>query len=199
MFDKPARRYPIVAELLAIAVAFQGRLRVMDFGGALGSLYFQHRSYFDSIEEIKWGVVEQKSSVETGRTHVVDPNIEFHETIESCIASVKPDIVVATCVLQHLSDPWGTLHELLKASPKIIIDRLPLINTDVDRLTVQNVNEKIYPASYPAWVFSRSNFINVVENYGYQILNEFESIDELELDNLTLRTVGLVIQKKEVA
>jgi len=198
MFDKPARRYPIVAELLAIAVAFQGRLRVMDFGGALGSLYFQHRSYFDSIEEIKWGVVEQKSSVETGRTHVVDPNIEFHETIESCIASVKPDIVVATCVLQHLSDPWGTLHELLKASPKIIIDRLPLINTDVDRLTVQNVNEKIYPASYPAWFFSRSNF-NVVENYGYQILNEFESIDELELDNLTLRTVGLVIQKKEVA
>ena len=45
LFHKPEPRYPLLAEMLAVGLQKGGRLSVLDFGGALGSLYYQHRSF----------------------------------------------------------------------------------------------------------------------------------------------------------
>jgi putative methyltransferase (TIGR04325 family) len=145
---------------------------------------------------LKWGVVEQKSFVDAGRRHFSDGHLQFFESIQDCVDSMSPDISIASCVLQYLPDPWPALRELLRAAPKTIIDRLPLIDTGADRLTVQTVNKAIYPARYPAWFFSRDRFFTELDHCGYDIVNEFESIDTVELDHAPLRTIGMVIRKK---
>jgi putative methyltransferase (TIGR04325 family) len=199
LFDTPSPRYPLVAELLAAASGLGNRLSVMDFGGALGSLYHQHRAYLENIVELKWGVVEQKTLADAGRAHCTDEHLQFYDSIEACVAGMHPDIAVASCVLQYLPEPWVALRQLLGAAPATIIDRLPLIDADTDRLTVQTVDDKIYPASYPAWFFSRSRFMAALDENGYRAVNEFESIDTVELDQLPLRTIGMVIRKKKAA
>src|SRR5712691_6915719 len=46
LFEKPDYPFPIIAATLKQALASDGRLSVLDFGGSLGSSYFQCRSFF---------------------------------------------------------------------------------------------------------------------------------------------------------
>jgi putative methyltransferase (TIGR04325 family) len=196
LFERPSPRYPLVAELLATAGEFDNKLSVLDFGGALGSLYFQHRSYLERVHDLKWGVVEQQSFLDVGCSNLTDGCLQFHESIAACASNINPGIAIASCVLQYLPDPLSALQDLLRATPKTIIDRLPLIDARVDRLTVQTVDERIYRASYPAWFFARDRFIEAISDAGYRVVTEFESIDTIELDGESLRTTGLVVRKK---
>jgi len=195
LFDQPAPRYPVIAERLTCALAQHGRLDVLDFGGALGSLYFQHRSFFSNLEAVQWSVVEQKEFLTQGRAHVADGCLRFYESIEACCKERSPAIGIASSALQYLPNPRELLLQLLAATRATILDRLPLIDAATDRLTVQTVPPSIYSASYPAWFFSRGQFLELLTANGFRPVREFDSIDELELDGRPVRTTGMVIEK----
>jgi len=65
-FDYEAYRWAPLACLLRVAAENGGILRVLDFGGALGSFYFQHRKHFQNLKYIRWAVVEQAHFVTCG-------------------------------------------------------------------------------------------------------------------------------------
>jgi putative methyltransferase (TIGR04325 family) len=196
LFDAPSPRYPLLAEVLASADS-DGSIGVLDFGGALGSLYFQHRACFSHLRRLEWSIVEQPTFVHAGSVNLQDESLRFYASIKACGTERTPTIAIASCVLQYLPDPKSALLEILAASPKTVIDRLPLIDAPAHRLTVQVVPNRIYPASYPAWFFSRSLMLALLAENGYEVHNEFESIDTIELDGRLIRTVGWVIEKKQ--
>ena len=193
LFDRSAPRYAVLAELLASAAAHQGELRVLDFGGALGSLYFQHRSYFSALRRVEWNVVEQESFVAAGREHLEQDGLRFFTSIEDSLAHATPAIVMASCVLQYLPQPREMLLRLAAAAPRMVLDRLPLIDAPADRLTLQTVPASIYPASYPAWFLARRALADLLEANGYVVESEFESIDVMELDGRTFPSAGWII------
>ena len=49
------------------AAANGGRLEVVDFGGALGSTWWQHREELSALGLRRWVVVEQPQFIEAGR------------------------------------------------------------------------------------------------------------------------------------
>lgn len=179
-FEKPEYRWPLLSSLLYVANLKQ-QLHVLDFGGSLGSLYFQHKKWFDGIDEIFWGVVEQLHFVDAGKTEFVTKNLDFFFNIEEYIRQKQiPDIVVLSSVLQYLEYPFQILQEIAETGPEfLLIDRTAFIAQDKDRLTIQHVPASIYKASYPAWFFSEKQFIERVESLGYEVFDEFPCDDHV--------------------
>lgn len=173
-FDKAETRWPIAASLLLAASRCEGRLRVLDFGGALGSTYWQHRKILSHLD-LTWGVVEQADYVYAG-AQFADDRLSFFNTVEEFRASGEPDIILLSSVLQYLSKPYGVLQSLASTpAGYLVIDRTPMSALDRDIAAVQKVPKHIYDASYPSWIFSRERM--KVSLPGWSLLEEFPGIE----------------------
>ena len=76
-------RWPIFACLLVAAAERDAHLNVLDFGGSLGSFYFQHRKFFSKLKNVSWSVVEQTQFVECGREQIQDGTLKFMSRLTS--------------------------------------------------------------------------------------------------------------------
>ena len=156
--------WPVLAGLMWAAARQQGRLNVLDFGGALGSTYFQHRRFLGGLAEVRWNVVEQAHYVACGNAEIADGTLRFYPDIAACLAEQTPNVVLLSGVLQYLPEPLALLDELASVGATVmLIARTPVANTPINRLLVQQVPASIYPASYPMWVFSESQLLARLE------------------------------------
>ncbi len=145
-------------------------LIVLDFGGALGSTYWQHRRVFETWN-IRWIVVEQTHFVEIGQAEFENPQLKFAFTIESACKNERPHIVLFNSVLQYLETPYAFFAAVEQQGiPSVFIGRTPTFDGKKDRITRQIVPPKIYKAAYPSWIFSLDSFKKqLVKNDKYRI------------------------------
>ncbi len=68
---------------------------------------------------------------------------------------------------------------LLPIRSTIIIDRTAIANFSRDIITVQNVKEEIYQASYPCWFFNENKLLKLFENY--EVIFDFDSFCDFPL------------------
>jgi len=179
-FADPAAYWPLLACLLRVAAAGGGRLQVLDFGGAFGSTWWQHRSWFNGID-VKWMVVEQPHIVEAGRREFANGTLQFFETMDAACAERQPAVVLLSSVLPYLETPHAVLADVARRGFRhIIIDRMGFVAGDRDRLTVQRVPPAIYEASYPCWFFA---WAGVLRHFaaGYRLVAEWPSFDEADV------------------
>ncbi len=157
-FETPEYNWSLISALLLAAGGLrEGEpLRVLDFGGSLGSSYYQNRKLLPSDLGLRWMVVEQDAFVERGAARFSNAELSFRKSIEDCGA---PDVVLLCSVLQYLPEPWRVFESLLKLEPSFLyMDRTPfIVGGSADRLCVQHVPPSIYAASYPAWIFSKAS------------------------------------------
>jgi putative methyltransferase (TIGR04325 family) len=173
-------RWPTLACLLRIAAENGGRLHVIDFGGSLGSFWFQHRRHLMGLKEVCWTVVEQPHFVACGREEFQDENLKFSASLEEAVEARPADVIFCSSVLEYLSDPYAWLQRFAKSDIRwLLLDRTPFIEANEDRLTVQKVPPSIYPASYPAWFFSRQKFNKAVRQFGYVERARFTAEDDV--------------------
>jgi putative methyltransferase (TIGR04325 family) len=183
LLPRPERPYPLLACLLAAALKAGGRLSVLDFGGSLGSTYFQCRPFLSGIDHLRWAVVEQPHYVVVGRREFTSEVLGFHDTPEAACVAVTPDVLLLSGVLAYLSDPYEMLERLLGLRiPSIVVDRTPFLRSDRDRLTVQVVPPEIYPASYPAWFFGQTRLLSTFDRAGYRVAEEWPCVDDYSPD-----------------
>lgn len=194
-FDQLERPGPVLDLLLQAAAENGGHLSVLDFGGALGSTYFHCRSFLAGAKTLEWSIVEQPAHVACGRRDFANEQLRFYATIAECLAERRPTVLLLSGVLQYLPEPWTFLHDA--ATPgfqHIIIDRLAVIDAPRDRLTVEVVAPRIYPASYPAWFLSRPNLPARLPA-GWKIQQEFDALDRQLLDGIELTFKGYALQR----
>lgn len=165
-FSEMEYNFPLASPLMRAATR-HGRLHVLDFGGALGSTYFQARALGNATPHLKWAIVEQPAHVEAGTKEFANQELSFHRTIEDACKHEQFDVLLLSGVIQCLPDPFGFLDSVLgRRISSVILDRTPFILNGVTRLTVQHVPECIYPASYPAWFFSEAELLDrFAQNY----------------------------------
>jgi len=179
-FEHEEYRWPTLACLLRVAAEHGGRLRVLDFGGSLGSFYFQHRRHFRHLDVVRWSVVEQTHYVACGRADFESDELKFYESVGDCLDAGPVDVILCSSVLQYLQNPYGVLADLTASGvPCILLDRTPFIAARRDRLSVQHVPPSIYRASYPAWFFSRERFLDETRSLGLHNEAEFSSDDDV--------------------
>lgn len=154
-FHEVEYRWPLLAWLMWTAASNQGRLRVLDFGGSLGSVYFQNRHFLGTLPDVRWNIVEQPHFVECGQQHFEDERLRFYHEFDDAIAASGSETLLLGGVLQYLERPYDWIDRFLRAGfQSIIIDRTPFGRSASDRITVQRVPASIYSGSYPSWVFS---------------------------------------------
>jgi putative methyltransferase (TIGR04325 family) len=166
---------PLLDALQLVATANGGRLRILDFGGALGSNYWRHRSWLSDRGELCWDIVEQPQFVAAGRQHLRDTPLQFFMSVEEAEAATRHDVLLCAGVLQYLEDPFSTLATWIdRGWPYLLFNNLPLHRTAPDYLTVQHVPPAIYSASYPVWFLNREHFLSRFEGR-YETVSEFAS------------------------
>lgn len=179
LFDEIQYAWPLLAGLMWVAARCGGRLNMLDFGGSLGSTYFQNRIFLSALPGVRWNIVEQSGHVGIGKAYFEDDNLRFYESIAECLADTQPNAVLLSSVLQYIEHPYTVLDQILELlCDHVIIDRTPFWDGPTDRLCVQTVPPSIYPASYPSWIFSRSQFyLHIHEDW--EIMVTFDNPDRL--------------------
>lgn len=173
LFDKIQYSWPLLAGLLWIASQNDNRLNLIDFGGSLGSSYFQNRKFLEHLKELSWNIVEQENFVECGRQYFSDEHVKFYPSITDSMAEGTSDTLLLCSVLQYLEKPYEFLHEIKVIGFKyVIVDRTPFLKEGDDRLTVQKVPPYIYEASYPAWLFDKEKLMKLFMDR-YELVSDF--------------------------
>ena len=164
LFDEIEYQWSLLAGLMWAAARNEGGLNVLDFGGALGSSYFQNKKFLQSLSGVRWNVVEQAHYVEAGRAKIQDENIRFYKSIEECLTENQPNVILLSSVLQYLESPTDLISKLNEVGAIcLIIDRTPFLLYEKDKLIIQNVPSFIYPASYPMWILSLPKFKQLLD------------------------------------
>jgi putative methyltransferase (TIGR04325 family) len=172
VFDHVEYSFPMLAALLRVACAKQGRLRVLDFGGSLGTGYRQFKAFCPGMAYLAWKVVDQPRIVECGKDLFRNDELDFFRTIEEAVRDESPDVILLSSVLQYLENPYAVIGKIISLdAASIMIDRTPIADFDRDVLTVQTVPVSIYRANYPCWIFSRRKLISAFI-HGYSLLSE---------------------------
>jgi len=197
LFDEIQYAWPVTAGLMWVAARNGGRLSVLDFGGSLGSCYFQNRQFLAGFADVRWSVVEQAHFVDAGRKYIQDERLVFYPTIAECVAEEKPNVVSLSSVLQYLEDPYAVLDELAQSGVEIIlVDRTSFHDGKDDLIAVQNVAKAIYPASYPLWILSKKRLISHLSKKFILVAETLSPEGFVQFDKGSFSFNGLIMKRK---
>lgn len=182
IFDIPQYPFFLISSLLYIAALNNNELSVLDFGGALGSSYFQCRNFL-SLIKTKWNVVEQKKHVDAGRKYIEDETLHFYYTINECMLNEKPNMVLLSGVLHVIDQPYLVIRNIIDCNVDyVVVCRQPLTNKLDERLCIMNVPPNIYNASLPYWFLSETRFRSAWAE-AYDLFAEAEEPFSLTVEN----------------
>lgn len=167
--------WPLIAGIF-LAKENGKRLNILDFGGSLGTSFFQHRRILGIMPNFSWDIVEQGEIYNIGVTKFRQSNLNFHENIDNYLAEKKPNIAILGGSLQYMEDYISILDKISESGAKVlIIDRIPLSRLKEDVIAVQRVPKNIYNGSYPIRIFSLEKITKILE-VKWRILSIFETI-----------------------
>lgn len=188
LFYQPEYNWLLMKYLQKIdSEKISAKLSILDFGGALGSTYFQHLWLLKDMPNFSWNVVEQAHFVEFGKKELTTAHLHFFETIEECKQKTATNVVLLSGVLSYLSEPYKLIEQVKNLDCQyIIIDRTAVADLEADILTVQHVSpQNLYQGSYPCWVFSEQKLKNA-------FLEKYKTIDEQpSFDSIATQVKGL--------
>lgn len=193
LFDKVQYSWPLLACIMWIASQNNNSLNLIDFGGALGTTYYQNRKFLNTLEKLQWNVIEQENYVSCGKKFFETEFLKFYNNIADCISDNNPNLIILSGVLQYLTDPYSFLQDLFNKDLEfIIIDRTSFSSLPESYVGIQKVNPVIYDASYPIWFFNYEEFTTFFSNK-YILIEEFDSFDKLEYPSFFK---GFIFKKK---
>jgi len=192
IFNEINYSYPLLASLL-FAAANSDSLRVIDFGGALGTTFQQNRRFLTKLKNnCEWRIVEQDKFVDIGKKEFTNKNISFYSTIEDA-AKNGIDAILFGGSICYVPNPYNYLTKAIEVkAPFIIFDRTPISKEDKDTFAVQHCHPSIYKASLPVRNFGYNNLIKTFEQ-DYDLIEEW--VCDLQVDSHTT-AMGFVFKRK---
>lgn len=173
-FAEPRCEEGLLAAFEYVALSNRGHLSVLDFGGSLGSTWFQLRPFLPRQLKVDWHIVEQRHFVEEGTRHLMTDQLFFHESIKVALGAFVPNVVLMSGVIQYLERPHQFLDELVALDAPFLLFNNLMLHDKPDRLAVQHTPPDIYRASYPVWFLHRARFFAHFTGR-YRVLFDFAS------------------------
>lgn len=195
LFDKIQYSFPLLSGLSLSALANNGKLNVLDFGGSLGSSYYQNKHALKSIHEFNWCIVEQKHFVKEGLKTFEDGHLHFFYDMKSCLEKYPVNIFLLASVLQYIEKPYALLDEIIDTNIEyLLIDRTPVLDKGNDRITIQKVPKSIYEASYPCWLLNEENLLRHLAPH-YELIFDGTSAERININHTALKCFFLKRKK----
>lgn len=181
-----------LAFLLLVAAGRKERCEVVDFGGSLGTNFYQNRNVLARLgaPEIGWSIVERPDIVALGQEHFRDAGLTFFSSLVELktTRSAPPEGVLFSGSLQCVEEPWRTLDEAVALGARVLaFDRLLVSPTERHEVYVQRPNPlRYYRATYPAWCFAKAPFIAAVQARGFVLVDQFTDAPRRAFDHCGL-------------
>ena len=153
-------------------------LRVIDFGGGLGTTFFQNRDILNKFGiKVCWNIIEQPNFVAEGKL-ILDsfPNLHFFESLSEASITAS-DLVIFSSVLEYIEDSYHFLEEITRLENKplgILIDRSPIDLVDHEKYVVQNVDDSIHRAKLPLRILGQDRIVEILSD-DYELLTDWVS------------------------
>jgi len=180
IYDKPQYSSSIMSILMLIAANNNGLLRVLDFGGSLGSIYFQNKHLLSELN-LEWSIVEQSHFVEYGKKELSDNTLQFYMDIEECLSERKLDVIMISNTLQYLENPYQWLNCFINSKiDYIFVDTATFSRNQDEYITIQKVPNHIYKASYPLHILDQRNVMNLFLQSGYKLSHRIPVTNDAE-------------------
>ncbi|MCX2449850.1 methyltransferase, TIGR04325 family [Pedobacter sp. PLR] len=158
-YDKVQMNFPLLSVLLYVASKNDNQLTLIDFGGSLGTTYYQNLPYLKHLKKLKWCIIEQPEFVKAGKEGFENEHVTFYNSIAECMAVNEVDLFLICNVLQYLEKPYELLEEVKNSSiPHVLLDFIGYNDQPGDRITIQHVPPVFYgiEASYPCYFPDRN-------------------------------------------
>jgi putative methyltransferase (TIGR04325 family) len=160
--------------VLQRAAAGRPRLRVLDWGGALGHYALIARANLPELE-LDYHVKELQEVCVVGRELV--PDVVFHET-DDCLKH-SYDVVFVSGTLECLPDWRYHLSRLAEAaSVYLYITRVPVALRARSFVGAQRVHTYGYGSAIPFWVIARDELLGEARKIGLSLVREFVTGEE---------------------
>ena|SRR3989338_7319932 len=200
LFDKIQYSWPLLALLLRVANENGGVLRVADFGGSLGTTYFQNREFLAGLKKIEWNIIEQENYVRRGNELFKNDILNFFASIDEMLKSkTKPDVLLVSSIIQYLEKPFEMVSKFIAADfDYIVFDRTSFISAPEHRIAIQKVKPSLYEAAFPIWFFNYAKFLNpFLEKY--QLIAEFPAFiaSEYQISGIRGGDRGFILSRKQ--
>ncbi|TGK79437.1 methyltransferase, TIGR04325 family [Leptospira bourretii] len=196
LFDEIHYSLPLLVSLLYVSSENNGKLNLLDFGGSLGSTFFQNRKFLNGLSFCKWSIVEQPHFVRCGIEHFQNEKLAFFNTIKEAVKENRPNVILFSSTIQYLENPQSILEQVSELNfDYIIFDRTPLIYGNVEeRIMIQRVPEEIYKAEIPIRFMNYRTLLSFV-NKSYELFSEFDADDEIFPANLNIKNKSIIFKK----
>lgn len=186
-FSNPEYNWPVLSGLLEVALRSNGCLHVLDFGGSLGGVYWQHKPMLENLKECSWHVVDIAENLFDAWQELASETLFFHKTIEEAFAASPINVVLISGVIQYLEFPELLLKQFVAKKLPIIFDRTPMLENG-ERITVQRVPKCYTPqydtsASFVAHWLNKQQFVKFFEESGYILSPWFNETGDLHWFN----------------
>ncbi len=172
LFDKIEYSWPLLAGLLYITAKNKGKLDIIDFGGSLGSTFFQNQLFLKEFQ-VTWTIIEQQHFVDCGKKHFENETLKFSNSLKKSLKRRKTNAILFSSVLQYVEDPLSILKIVFTSDVEYLIIDRTAFSEDGKMITVQRVHPDIYNASYPAWFFSETEFKSWFSSF-FELVAEFD-------------------------
>jgi putative methyltransferase (TIGR04325 family) len=173
----------------------KNEIRVLDIGGSLGGHYIVVRDLTPKWINIQWDIIETTSLAHLANTSYPRKEVKWYDNLND-VREREYDIVFSSGTLQCLPNPEETLEFINKISHQyLILNRLPLIDSHRDRLTIQIVPKSYYSGSYPSWFFSSSKWLDIFSKYYTSMYYWHIENHEVYLDKLVVTYSGYVFKR----
>jgi putative methyltransferase (TIGR04325 family) len=174
LFDKIEYNFPLISALMSVKSS-GNKIKIVDFGGSLGTLYFQNKKILDQLNiDYDWYVIEQKHYVDKGKLFLEDEKLKFFYNLDEINLCNNSSLIIFSGVLQYLKNYKEIINQAIDKNPEFIfVDRTSFISDMSEVLTLQSVPSNIYNAKYINRFFNYDELINCF--VGYEIIYNFDS------------------------
>ena len=165
-------------------------LKILDFGGSLGSTYFQNKRFFHDNIKYQWDIVEQKKIVDFANKNIKIKNLNFYKSINHYMRYNKPDIVLFSSVLHYLEYPFQIIDKLFKKKIEYFIVLKTPFTKIGSQIKIQVNPQYIYKANYPIRIFNETLFKSFFKNKKYQVQNlnwDIQKIDDIKFKSFVFK------------
>lgn len=181
-------RFLQVHSAMAIVAAAENKtkLSVLDVGGGIGAYAKAIKQLMPNIS-FDWTVLELEEIASPCSTVAGAPCSFVSEPPDGGF-----DIVLISGTLQYL--PPKALRPLAAKARWLILNRLPVIDGDADKTTLQIIPKHLGGGAYPCWLFSESRIRNDVAGLG-TVITEWTTTADAGLHAMvTARPLGLLVR-----
>jgi putative methyltransferase (TIGR04325 family) len=167
---------PTILAALLLAVERYRRLDVIDFGGGLGSNYYQNLKLIRALSGVptSWHVVERTPLARIGAEQFQTEQLSFSDDL-GAVRLDRP-VLLFTGSLQYVADVFELLETAIKLSDVVALDRV-LVWSEADHgIFVQRLDARRFgPVTLPTWCFARPALVDWFAARGFRLVEYFDA------------------------